>query len=170
MKSKITAFLDGLITYDYILFGSIFGLFILLIILGILLRRKIVLAIFLILLSFMILFIGPIIGYIKMHEFLFKNSVELISQKKLSFTKAVVVKGKITNESKYSFKECKITARAHKVSKKKLKNYLYSFKSFKKMSILEHDIVVGETREFKIIVEPFTYSKDYNISLGAKCK
>ena len=105
-----------------------------------------------------------------MHQFLFKNYTELISQKKLSFTQAVVVKGKVTNESKYLFSECKITASATKASKNKLKNILYSLKPFKNMSILEYDIAAGETRDFKIIVEPFTYSKDYNISLGARCK
>ena len=162
--------MNELITYDYILFGSVFVLFVLFIILGIVLRKKIFLAIFLIFLAFIILFAGPTIGYMKMHEFLFKNSVELISQKKLSFTKAVVLKGKLRNESKYFFSSCKITAEAYKVSKKKLKTFIYSFKSFKKMSILEHDVAVGETREFKMIIEPFTYSKDYNISLGARCK
>ncbi len=170
MKAKITLFLEGLITYDYILFSIIFATFILLVILGIVLRKKAGLAIFFILLAFSILFIGPIVGYAKMHEYLFKNSVELLSQKKLSFTQAVVVKGKLTNESKKNFKSCKITASAYKRNKNQLKNFVYSFKAFKKMSILEDNIAVGEIREFKIIVEPFTYSKDYNISLGARCK
>ena len=38
------------------------------------------------------------------------------------------------------------------------------------MSIFEEGIKKGQTREFKIIVEPFTYEKDFNISLGADCK
>ncbi|WP_415397432.1 DUF2393 domain-containing protein [Sulfurimonas sp. CS5] len=170
MKSKITAFINELITYDYILFGSVFGLFILFIILGIVLRRKTVLAILLILISFTILIAGPTLGYLKMHEYLFKNKTELITQQKLNFTQAVVVKGKITNESQRFFKSCKITASANKVSKNELKNYLYSFNSFTNMSIVEQDIAVGQTREFKIIIAPFTYSKDFNISIGAKCK
>ena len=170
MKAKITAFLNELILHDYILFGSVFALFILFIILGIVLRKKTALAILLILLSFTILLVGPTVGYVKMHEYLFKNSTELTSQKKLSFTEAVVVKGKVTNDSKRFFESCKITAKASKVSKNKLKNYLYSFKSFARMSIIEQDIAVGETREFKIIIEPFTYSKDFNVSIGANCK
>lgn len=170
MKAKITTFINELITYDYILFGSVFGLFILFIILGIVLRRKTALAIFIILISFTILIVGPTVGYIKMHEYLFKNTTELISKQKLNFTQAVVVKGKITNESQRFFKSCKITASANKVSKNELKNYLYSFKSFANMSIVEQDIAVGQTREFKIIIAPFTYSKDFNISIGAKCK
>ncbi|PHQ65600.1 MAG: hypothetical protein COB99_02995 [Sulfurimonas sp.] len=170
MKAKITAFLNELITYDYILFSSVFMLFILFIILGILLRKKIVLAIILIFLSFIILLVGPTVGYVKMHDLIFKNTIELSSQKKLNFTQAVVVKGKITNESQHFFKSCKITASTLKVSKNELKNYIYSFKPFAKMSIIEQDIAVGETREFKIIIEPFTYSKDFNVSIGAKCK
>ncbi len=170
MKAKITAFIDGLITHDYILFGSAFGLFILFIILGIVLRKKTALAILLILISFSILIVGPTVGYLKMHDYLFKNKTELISKQKLNFTQAVVVKGKITNESKRHFKSCTITANANKVSKNELKNYLYSFKSFAKMSIVEENIEVGQTREFKIIIAPFTYSKDFNIFIGAKCK
>jgi len=170
MKEKITAFLDGLIVYDYILFGSIFVLFLLFIILAIVLRKRVGLALFLTLFSFILLFMGPIVGYIQMHKFLFKNSTTLTSQKKLHFTKAVVVKGNLKNESKFDFKKCKITANAYKVSGNVIKDMIFPFNPFKKMSILEYDIRRGETREFKIIVEPFTYSGDYNISLKAGCR
>ncbi len=170
MKSKITAFINELIIHDYILFGGAFVLFILFIILGIALRRRIIIAIFFILLSFVILFGAPTVGYIKMHEYLFSNSLKVLNEKKLTFTKAVVINATITNESKRHFKSCKITAKAHKVSKNKLKSILYSFKSFQKMSIVVTDIQAGQVKEFKMFLEPFTYSKDYYISLGAKCK
>ena len=170
MKYKITAFIQGLINYDYILFGSILFLFIFLIVLAILLRRKTALSIIIVLFAFVLLFIGPIVGYIKMHEYLFKNKCELISQKRLTFSKAVVVNGTISNVSKFDFKSCEITASAHKSSTNAIKNIIFKFKPFKKMSIVEHNISKQEMRNFKIIVEPFTYLKDYNISVGAKCK
>jgi len=170
MKHKISAFIESLITYDYILFGASFVLFLIFIILGIVLRRKLALAILFIFLAFGVLFLGPTLGYVKMHDTLFKNSTQLLSQKKLEFTQAVVVKGKITNESSRDFKECKITASAYKVTSNKYKNYLKKLKPFQKMSIIQMNIAISETREFKIIVEPFTYSRDYNISLGADCK
>lgn len=170
MKSKMAVFLEGLISYDYILFGSTFLLFILFIILAILLRKRVGLAMLLVTLSFGILIFAPTFGYVKMHEYLFKNSTELISQKKLHFTKAVVVKGTLSNESKVDFKSCKITASAFKVSGNAFKDYIFTFAPFKKMSTMEYDIKKGETREFKIIVEPFTYSSDYNISVGADCR
>jgi hypothetical protein len=132
MKHKISAFIEGLITYDYILFGTSFVLFLIFIILGIILRKKLVLTILFIFLAFVILLLGSTLGYIKMHDTLFKNSTELISQKRLEFTQAVVVKGRLTNESSREFTECKITASAYKVTSNKYKNYLKKLKPFKK--------------------------------------
>ena len=170
MKINATEFINNLIVYDYILFGSVFILFILFIILSIVLRKKMGLAIFLILLAFIILILGPTIGYIQMHKYLFKNTTKLISQKKLKFTQAVVLKGSLTNESKFNFESCKIEASAYKVSGNKYKDYILQFKPFKKMSMYEYNIEIGQTREFKLIIEPFTYSKDYNISVKGSCK
>lgn len=170
MNSKVTAFIEGLISYDYVLFGSSFILFILLIILAIVLRKKVAIAIILILLGFSTLLLGPSLGYIQMHKYLFKNSVVLESQYKLSFTQAVVVKGTITNESRFNFSTCKITASAYKVTKNEYKNYLLKFKPFVKVSMLTPEIAKGNTYDFKLFVEPFRYTKDYNISLGADCK
>ena len=170
IQEKITAFINELVIYDYILFSSVFALFLLFIILAIILRKKVFLSIFLLLLSFSILTLGPTLGYIKMHEYLYKNSTKLLSQKRLSFTPAIVVNGTITNESKFDFSSCKITASAYKSSKNIIKKYIYPLKPLKKRSILQENINKGETREFKIIVEPFTYKKDYNISIKASCK
>ncbi|ADN09903.1 conserved hypothetical protein [Sulfurimonas autotrophica DSM 16294] len=164
------AFIDGLISYDYILFGASFILFILFIIFALLLRKKLIVALFFIFLGFATLVLGPTFGYIQMHKYIFKNSTKLLSQKKLNFVQAVVVKGTITNESKFDFGECKITAEVYKVTKNKYKNYLFKLKPFQKMSILEQNLPKGQMREFKIIIEPFRYQKDYNISLGASCK
>ncbi len=170
MKAKVTAFLDNLITYDYVLFSSAFTLFILFIILGLILRKKVALAIFFVILAFLILILVPSLGYSQMHKYLFKNTTSLTQQKRLQFTDAIVVRGDLINESKRNFKSCKITAKVHKVSKNKYKNYILKFKIIKRMSIIEKDISKGKTRNFKIIIEPFTYSKDYNITIGAKCK
>ncbi len=170
MKEKITAFIDGLIPYDYALFGAVFLLFILFIIIALMLRRKVIFSLFFILLAFTTLLAGPTLGYIKLHEYLFKNSLTLTSQKRLHFSEAVIVYGTLTNESKSYFKECRITANAYAVTSNKYKNYLKKLKPFQKMSIVEKGIAVSESRNFKIIVEPFTYSRDYNISLGADCK
>jgi hypothetical protein len=170
MKSKITAFVNELILYDYILFGSAFALFIILIVIAIVLRRKRGLAIFLILLGFTTLFTLPSLGYVKMHETLFKNSVEITSEKKLQFTQAIVVKGLLKNESNFDFKECRVTVRVHRSSANKYRDFLYGFKTIQRTSIILEEIPKESGREFKTFVEPFTYSRPYNLSIGAKCK
>jgi hypothetical protein len=169
MKEKISLFIHNLIVYDYALFGAAFVLFLLFMILAILLRRKLGLALFLLLLSFTALITIPTLGYKYMHAYLYKNSLELQMQQKLNFTQAVVVKGMLANESKFDFKSCNITASVYKVSSNKYKNYIYPFNPFQHMSIIEEQIPIGEKREFKIIIEPFTYAGDYNISLKANC-
>ena len=170
MKAKITAFMNNLIIYDYILFGSIFALFILFIILAILLRGRLGLSIFLVFLSFSTLIFTPIIAYTQMHKFIFKNELILLSQKKLSFTKAVVIKGSINNNSKFDFITCEITAKAYKVTGNKIKDFIFPYSPFAKAAIFENDISKGEVREFKMFIEPFTYSKDYNVSIESSCQ
>ncbi len=170
MNFNVSVFLDELIIYDYILFGSTFVLFLLLVVLAIVLRRKMGLAVFLVFIAFLVLIITPTFGYIEMHNYLFKNSIEMTSQKRLSFTEALIVKGTLKNESKFDFKSCKITAMAYKVTGNEYKDYILKLKPIKKMSIVEEDIKKAQAIEFKIIVEPFTYSKDYNISVSGDCK
>ncbi len=170
MKEKLLAFIHGLIMYDYILFGAVFLLFLLFIILALLFRKKLIIALFFILLGFATLILGPTLGYIQMHKYFFKNSTKLLRQKRLHFVQAVIVKGTLTNESKLDFKECIVTAKVYKVTKNKYKNYLYKLKPFQKMSIIKQDIPKGETQAFKMIIEPFKYQKEYNISLEANCK
>jgi len=170
MKHKILAFMDSLIKYDYILFGSIFLIFFIFIILALVLRKKAGLSIFLVIFSFIFLMVAPIVGYAKMHTYLFKNELTLTSEKKLQYTKAIVVFGKLKNTSQRDFSVCKVTAIVNKSSKNEYKNYIYTFKPIMKMSIIEEDIVMGNEIDFKIIVEPFTYKYDYNITLEADCR
>jgi len=46
MKAKISAFVHNLLIYDYILFGAVFALFILFIILAVLVRKRLGFALF----------------------------------------------------------------------------------------------------------------------------
>jgi len=72
MKHKFIAFMDSLILYDYILFGSIFLIFILLVILALVLRKKVGLSVFL------------FVGYVQMHNMIFKKELTLVSKKILN--------------------------------------------------------------------------------------
>jgi len=170
MKEKVIAFMSSLISYDYMLFGSIFLIFFVLIILALLARKKVGFSVFLVIFAFLFLIITPFIGYTQMHNYLFKNEIKLTSEKKLQFTKAVVVLGSLKNTSKVDFKSCLITAIVTKASSNKYKEYIYLFKPIQKMSIMQEDIVIGDEINFKILVEPFTYKKKYHITLKANCR
>ena len=170
MKEKILAFIHSLILYDYILFGSLFFLFILFLIIAILKHKNIVASLLWIVMAFLMISVAPIIGYKVLHYYLFKNSIELVNQKKLHFLDAIVVKAKLTNESKFDFKECKVIARVHKGSSNSLKNFIYQFRTIKQTSTIEKDITSGKTRDIKLLIEPFSYQKKYQITLKAKCQ
>jgi len=170
MKERILAFIHSLILYDYILFGSLFFLFILFLIIAILKHKNIIASLLWIVMAFLMISIAPIVGYKILHAYLFKNSIELISEKKLHYLDAVVVRAKLTNESKFDFKECKITANVHKGSTNKLKNFIYQFRTIQRRSIIKQNIPLGSSKNIKILIEPFHYKKRYQITLKANCK
>jgi hypothetical protein len=167
---NITNFIHALSKFDYLLLGGIVIIFLIILILGIVLRKKNTLSIFLVIFSFIFLLSAPIAGYFKMHELLYKHTINIKSQKKLTFSKAVVIYGTIINESKLNFKSCTIKASIFKKDSNKIKNFLYQLKPFKKRSVTEKNISKKQTRKFKIIIEPFLYEKEYDFSVGAICR
>lgn len=171
MKARIIDFIHHLIIYDYLLFGGIFVLFLLLLVLAIALRHKMVLAVIFVLLAFGVLTAGPVIGYIKLHQYLFKNTIILHEVKALEFTEALLIKGDINNTSKRPFKECSIYVGVYKVSHYKYLDKIYPYIPFKKGSLkIVEPIAPGKSAPFKLFVEPFRYAKDYNITIKGECR
>lgn len=170
MREILSEFINDLIIYDYILFGSTLLIFLILIVLTIIFRKKFYLALFLHLIAFSTLIGGSAFGYMQMHNYLFKNNTTLKSYKKLNFTQAIVAYVDITNESSRNFKSCKVTTTIYKTKQNLIMQTILKLKPITKMSIIESDIDVNETRELKFLIEPFTYGSDFNISVGAKCR
>lgn len=171
MKARIIDFIHHLIIYDYFLFGGIFVLFLLFLVLAIALRHKMAIAVTFVILAFGILTVGPIVGYIQLHHYLFKNKIILHKVQALEFTDALLIKGDINNTSKRPFTECSIYAGVYKVSHYRYLDQLYPYLPFKKGSIkIIKDIPPGESAPFKLFVEPFRYNKDFNITIKAECR
>ncbi len=171
MKHKIIAFIDGLILYDYILFIAIGVLFILLLLLALLLRKRMGISVTLIFFAFLLIILAPTLGYTQMHKFLFSNTIILDDVKELEFTNALLITGQLTNISKWPFHSCKIRAGAYKVSGNPVMDMLFPYSPFKKGSvILDTMIEPKASQPFKLFIEPFHYSKEYNITIGASCK
>jgi hypothetical protein len=171
MKAAIQNFIHNLIIYDYFLFGGIILLFILLLFLAIVLRQHMRWAIFFVVLAFGVLTVAPVAGYIALHHYLFKHTLVIHEVKALEYTKALLIKGDINNTSKRTFKECTLHAGVFKVSHNKYIDPVYPYIPFKKGSLrVKMDIRPGESAPFKLFVEPFRYTKDYNVTLKAECR
>lgn len=170
MRGVIAEFIKSITLYDYILFGSLFFLFIVLIIIGIIIRRRTIIAVLTIVFAFVQLIVGSTYGYTKLHAYIYKNEIEITTQKKLNFTQAIVIEGVLKNTSEKDFQSCKIEAKVCKKSKYKIKEFILGLKPVSKMFIIEENIPKAAQREFKMIVEPFTYPHDYNVTVKAKCK
>jgi hypothetical protein len=171
MKAHLQDFIHHLIIYDYFLFGGIVVLFILLLILAIILRHKMGIAIFLVFVAFGVLTVGPVGGYIALHQYLFKHTIVIREVKALQFTEALLIKGDINNTSKRPFSECTLHAGVYKVSHNQYLDKVYPYIPFKKSSLkIQKTLKPGQTEAFKLFVEPFRYSKDYNITLKGECR
>ena len=170
LRTTIHSFVESLHDYDYILFAISGALFFLILLLAIILRKKVGLSLLLVLVSFIIVIAGPILGYNYIHSTLFKTEINDLTIKRLEFSEAVVIKGTLTNLGKQPFKKCTISSKAYKGATNFFEELVYPLKPFQKMSILkQEDINISESVDFKMILEPFTYSKEYNISIKANC-
>jgi len=166
----LESFVASLHAYDYILFAISGALFLLILLLAILLRSKVALSLVFVLLAFIIIVAGPIVGYKHIHTTVYKTELTDLLIKKLEFSKAIVIKGKLKNLGTQSFKHCTISAEAYAGATNILEEYLNPFKPFQNMSIVKDvNMTVNDSIDFKMMLEPFTYSNEYNISLKADC-
>lgn len=171
MKTTIIEFINRLLIYDYLLFGGIILLFILILLLAVVLREKIALAVFLVFVAFGALTGGSVVGYILLHKHLFKHTITLTEVKALEFTEALLIKGDINNTSKRTFSQCTFNTGVHKVTHNRYIDPVYPYFPFQKSSLtVKESIAPGEKLSFKLFVEPFRYTKDFNITIKAECR
>ena len=170
MKEKLLVFLHTLTIYDFIYFGMVFVLFVILILLTLYTRKKLSISLFILLLSLLEISLAPTIGYKYFHNFLYSKQIKLTKVKKLHFVKAVLVEGNIKNTSKFDFSKCDISIKVIKDTHNKYKNFILQFKPIKTKIITLKDIKKNADVNFKVLIEPFNYKKDFNISISGACK
>lgn len=170
LKANLQTFVSTLHTYDFIMFGAVGALFLLILLLAVLIRQRTVTSLFLILFALILIVIGPIAGYKYVHATVYKTEILDLQVKKLEFTEALVIKGSLKNSGKQSYSRCRISAHAYKGASNLFEEFVYPLKPFAKVSILkEEDLNITQSLDFKLVIEPFTYSDEYNISMEANC-
>ncbi|MGZ5207512.1 MAG: DUF2393 family protein [Sulfuricurvum sp.] len=170
MKPQILHFIDTLSLYDYLLFGGILFFFFFLLILAVVLHRKLALAITLIITAFILLISAPL-SYLALHTTIYKHTITLATVQDLEFTEALLIRGDINNTSKQTFKECTITFGISKVSSIGALNKIYHYLPFRRQTlVLSHSIKPHQGENFKILIEPFNYSKNFSVTAWGQCR
>lgn len=171
MKIRIIEFLHTLNLYDYLLFGGIIFFFLFLLVLSIVLRHKQTLAIILVLLAFITLITAPIGGYIALHALLYNHTIKLTTVKDLEFTEALLIKGDLNNTSQKTFKECTLYIGVSKVSPIQPINKLYTYIPFRRQTItIAGPIAPASSETFKLLLQPFHYTKRHNVTVLGHCR
>lgn len=170
IKSTLLDFADSLHTYDYVFFAAFGAVYLLMLLLAIVLRKRVGLSLFLVLLAFVVIIAGPIFGYQYTHGKLYKTEISDLMIKKLEFSEALVIKGRLKNLGQQAFVKCTVTANACEGATNFFEEILCYLEPFQYTStVYDKALPVNEILEFKLIMEPFTYADDYNISVKADC-
>ncbi len=171
LKGSFLDYLHALSLYDYVAFGWLLFLFLIILTLAILLgRRKPRLAIFLIMITILLMFIAPFGMKYFLDNTVRKVDVVMDKVSKLHFASSLIVSGHLRNEGKVPFQKCRINAKVFKIDENKYKNMLNSLKPLRnKTIVVDKNISEGEEAMFKIVFENFKTTKDYNVSLSAEC-
>jgi hypothetical protein len=158
----------------YDILGFVFVMFLGLLVcyIAIVLRKRIVLAIFMFILGICILGGGPFLMDKMVDSVAKKTIVSDLTMKQLQFTDALVVHGKVTNLGKVDFKSCKIIVKNKKKSSNKYKQMILNLSkphSQYVMSLEGGGLTRAESRDFKFIVNGFKTDDTLKTEVEAVC-
>ena len=171
LKATLTDYIHSLTMYDYVAFGWLVLFIVMLIIFGLLFsKKKPKLAIFMILSSFVLMFIAPIAVKLILDKTV--RHVEILDQNHtfLNFSKALIVTGTLHNIGKTDLHRCYIKTKVLKDEKNKYLKFLYNLKPLRQRSIVQEANITQDNKEpFKIVFEKFKYDKAYSVVTSVEC-
>ncbi len=163
-------FVSAMTLYDYLGMALLVLFFIFFIVLAVSLRQKTAAAIFFSLLAFVTLLAGPFGVKEGFDELIRKTDTTISEYKKLNYSNALVVKGKLKNSGKIDFSRCKLHVRVLKVSDNKYMNYLNRLRPVAtKTQPLDKALAKGDDISFDVIIDNFTYQNDFNVTAKGEC-
>lgn len=170
LKAAILDFFNTLSIYDYVGFFLTLFLFFLFMILALLLRRRTILAMSLVILSFVFFFGGPVMAHLLVKNSVFKSYAEITEVKQLYYSDTLILRGMLHYQGKKNANHCEVDVALHKKGPNIVKDFVYSLKAYRKGSKrIDKVFEPGESMDFKIVIEPFNYKGDYNISVASGC-
>ncbi|MFK5881629.1 MAG: DUF2393 family protein [Sulfurospirillum sp.] len=171
LKFSIFNYINHFGIYDYIAFIWLFLTFLILLFLSILfIKKSIKISLILILLSFVLLFVGPFALKYFLNKTIWPVLVSHIKYEKLHFSDTLIVDSDIKNISKKPYNFCQINTKIYRPSNSKFKNFINKLKPIEYRTILsKRELKAGETMQNRTIFYNFSYKGDVNISVDAEC-
>ncbi len=170
-KVSILNYVNHFTMYDYASYAWLILLFFVTILLSILVaRRSPLFSVLILLISLAILFAGPFVLKDQLDKYLRPSINKTLEVKKLNFSDSLIVMGNIKNVSKKEFSLCSINISLIKNSDNNIKYFINKLKPLRKQTISINDpIEVNTTKEFRVVFDRYTYSKDINVSIKSQC-
>jgi len=171
LKVSIMNYITHFSMYDYVAYAWLILLFFITILLATVLSKKTpFFSVFLLIVSLVLLFVGPFVLKHYLDKTIRPTKIEINLVQKLNFSDTLIVDGYITNLSKRKFSICTIHVEVIKKGKNSLQDILNKLKPIRKKSTILKDAVdKNSTDSFRVVFNNFTYSKDFNVSVGSSC-
>ena len=147
-------FFHSFLIYHYLFFGILFVVAIFLLFLGVILRKKLIFALFFYTLSFLSVFVAPIVGSFYLEEYLRKSSLQNIKITRLVYTKAIVFTAELKNDGKIPLKNTHIVI---SMVKKDNNSILQFFNLFTPSNVLKTELKMpiepSGARDVRIVID-----------------
>jgi hypothetical protein len=166
----IREFFHSFLIYHYLFFGILFLVAIFLLSLGVMLRKRLIFALFFYLLSFLSLSAGPVVGSYYLEEYLRKASLQNIKITRLVYTKAIIFTAELKNEGRIPFKKTNIVI---SIVKKDNNSILQFFNMFSPAQVCKTELRIpiesGNICDIRIVVDitkinaPLDYAVYYQV-------
>lgn len=171
-KAKIflVDFFSTLSIYDYIGFFITVLLFFLCIVLALLLRHKTWISLLCIFFSFIFLFFGPVFTHQLLQNTFYKSEAKVLERKQLVYSDTLIIRGLLEYKGLKDASHCKLKALVHKQGGNMIRSFVNSIKSFRSVKKeIDQLMTKGDKIKFKMVIEPFNYQGDYNITMDVGC-
>lgn len=169
-KFALTNFFSTLSFYDYIGFFLSLFIFILFIMMALILRKHTKRSLLLVSFGFVALFSGPVFAHSLIKKTIFLSDTNVMQVKQLFYSDTLLIKGKLNYKGMKDANHCLVEAKLHKQGSNVVKSFVYSLKAFRSgKHKIDKLFAKGDSADFKIVIEPFNYQGDYNVTVNSGC-
>ena len=171
LKRSLLTYIDHFLIYDYISFGWLILLFFLLFFLAIaVVKKRPLVALFVIVFDFILIIVGPFAIKWYLDAKFRSNEATVSLVKELKFTDVLIIEGNVTNTSQMDFVTCNTYVDILKYTGNKYQDKFAFLNPIAKKSILlETPPLKGEKQSFRVLISPFRYGGDFNVSVSSEC-